>query len=281
MGRDGIGLAIPELPQSIRASALLHGSDPDFVINAYLALQRQWPDAGGYHHYLFLLSQHQASRAEVLREIAASDNARRCGVEFVDDLPQQHHFRPEDHDRGRLAEMSLALRLGRTVADLEQLKNSVSRLATDSLGDAVQALIHAQQAHQAQLESRVNTLAEAVPAGQAGAGPTDAAVEDTPRWQHLARRQIMIEGELGELKHTLQAMAAELAELRAGFCHLHTYATQELKRQVADYVNALSQAQHAPAPAPARPALPGRRPVLAAAITAGDIHVTHARADRG
>lgn len=277
-----MGLAIPELPQSIRASALMHGSNADFVINAYLALQRQWPDAGGYHHYLFLLSQPQCSRASVLREIAASDNARRCGVEFIDDLPQQHEFRPEDHDRSRLAELSLALRLGRTVADLEQLKSSVARLATETLGDAVQALIHAQQAHQAVLESRVNTLAMTRPRHASEPALQDAALtDDTPRWQQLAGRQIAIEGDLGELKQAVHAMRTELAELRAGFCHLHTYATQELKRQVADYVNALSQAQQAPVPAPARPALAGRRPVLAAAITAGDIHVTHTRADRG
>lgn len=277
-----MGLAIPELPQSIRASALMHGSNADFVINAYLALQRQWPDAGGYHHYLFLLSQPQCSRASVLREIAASDNARRCGVEFIDDLPQQHEFRPEDHDRSRLAELSLALRLGRTVADLEQLKSSVARLATETLGDAVQALIHAQQAHQAVLESRVNTLAMTRPGSTDDATSTNATIpDDTPRWQQLASRQIAIEGDLGELKQAVHAIRTELAELRAGFCHLHTYATQELKRQVADYVNALSQAQQAPVPAPARPALAGRRPVLAAAITAGDIHVTHARADRG
>jgi hypothetical protein len=276
-----MGLAIPELPQSIRASALMHGSNADFVINAYLALQRQWPDAGGYHHYLFLLGQPQCSRASVLREIAASDNARRCGVEFIDDLPQQHEFRPEDHDRSRLAELSLALRLGRTVADLEQLKSSVARLATETLGDAVQALIHAQQAHQAVLESRVNTLAMARPGHPADATSKDTTTDDTPRWQQLAGRQIAIEGDLGELKQAVQAMRTELAELRAGFCHLHTYATQELKRQVADYVNALSQAQQVPAPAPTRPALAARRPVLAAAITAGDIHVTHTRADRG
>lgn len=275
-----MGLAIPDMPQSIRASALLHGSNADFVINAYLALQRQWPDAGGYHHYLFLLGQPQCSRALVLREIAASDNARRCGVEFIDDLPQQHEFKPEDHDRSRLAELSLALRLGRTVADLEQLKSSVARLATETLGDAVQALIHAQQAHQAVLESRVNTLAMTRPGHTAAAAPQDATTtDDSPRWQQLARRQIAIEGDLGELKQSVQAIHAELAELRAGFCHLHTYATQELKRQVADYVNALSQAQQAPVPA--RPPAPGRRPVLAAAITAGDIHVTHARAERG
>ncbi|MFZ5548851.1 MAG: hypothetical protein ACOZJX_09170 [Pseudomonadota bacterium] len=275
-----MGLAIPELPQSIRASALMHGSNADFVINAYLALQRQWPDAGGYHHYLFLLGQPQCSRASVLREIAASDNARRCGVEFIDDLPPHHQFRPEDHDRSRLAELSLALRVGRTVADLEQLKSAVGRLTGDRLAEAVQAIVLAQQAHQSLLESRLDSLADAQRAAPA-ASAKEAGCEgaETRRWQQLAGRQIMIESELGEVKQSLQAIAAELAELRAGFCHLHAYATQDLKRQVADYVNALSSVQQAPSPSKA-PAS-GRRPVLAPAITAGDIHVTHARADRG
>jgi hypothetical protein len=153
-----MGLAVPGLPVSIRASALLNGSDEDFVINAYLALQRQWPDIGGYDHYLFLLRQPGASRAAVLREIATSDNGRRCGVQFIDDLPPDHEFRPEDHDRARLAELSLALRVGRMAADMEQLKASLAQLTPQGLAVAVEAIVQAQQAHLALLESRIEEV---------------------------------------------------------------------------------------------------------------------------
>jgi hypothetical protein len=193
-----MGLSIPFLPAEIRASSLLHGSNADFVTNAYLALQRQWPDEGGLAHYLYALGEMGARRADVLREIASSSNARQCGVSFIDDLPPEHDFRPEDHD----------LRLARTAADVEQLRQAVSRLTAAELATAVETLIQAQSAHQALLESRLNALA-----GPAGDGATEMAA----------------------LRAEVQALRAEVGELRA-------YATVDLKREVADYVNALHAA---------------------------------------
>jgi hypothetical protein len=272
VGLGGIDLAIPGLPLSVRASALLHGSNEDFVINAYLALQRQWPDKGGFHHYLFLLGQPQASRAAVLREIAASDNARRCGIQFVDDLAAEHQFRPEDHDRARLTELSLALRIGRLVADLEQLRSSVGQLAPERLADAIEAIVQAQQAHQALLESRLNSLVAPAPGTGAGAEPGPGALDDdTPRWQHLARRQLAIEDELGGLKQAVRSIDAELLTLKAALADLHAYATQDLKRQVADYVNALASVQRLPQPAPRANRTLRRIPRAAAAVAAGEV----------
>jgi hypothetical protein len=211
-----MGLSIPFLPAEIRASSLLHGSNADFVTNAYLALQRQWPDDGGLAHYLYALGEMGARRADVLREIASSSNARQCGVSFIDDLPPEHEFRPEDHDRHRLLETSLTLRLARTVADVEQLRQALSRLTADELGTAVEALIQAQSAHQALLESRLNALV--APAG-------DSATE-------------------------MAALRAEVQALRAEVGRLHAYATVDLKREVADYVNALNTASEANQMAP-------------------------------
>ncbi|HEV8691935.1 MAG TPA: hypothetical protein VGQ91_16650 [Ideonella sp.] len=262
-----MSLAIPELPRSVRASMLLNGSNADFVINAYLALQRQWPDVGGYGHYLYVLGQPGASRATVLREIAASDNARRCGIEFVDDLPADHLFKPEDNDRGRLTDLSLSLRLGRAVADLEQLRRSVSKLTTDKLVGAVEAIVQAQQAQHSQIESRLNELAAASPRARAPSPvPSgDEAVaggvpeQDAAAWRHLAQRQMLVETELAANRQLVQAMSAELAELRRSFAELHSHVAVDFRRQVADYVNALALAQtfHSPgtsAPAPRRPA---------------------------
>jgi len=269
-----MSLAFPEPPRSVRASTLLNGSNADFVTNAYLALQRQWPDVGGYAHYLFVLGQPGASRAAVLREIAASDNARRCEIEFIDDLPPDHEFRPEDNDRARLTELSLSLRLGRTVADLEQLRRSVCNLTTEKLTGAVEAIVQAQQAHHARLESRLNSVEAGArpiqaPSHQAPPHRTppqhEALQEDGAAWRHLAQRQIVVEGELQATRQLAQSLGAELAELRGAFAELHSYATVELRRQVAEYVNALVQAQalHAPT-APARaPRKPARVSPLA------------------
>lgn len=274
-----MSLAIPELPRGVRASTLLNGSNADFVTNAYLALQRQWPDVGGYGHYLYVLAQTGASRASVLREIAASENARRCGVEFIDDLPPDHDFRPEDNDRGRLTELSLALRLGRTVADLEQLRRSVSNLTAEKLAGAVEAVVLAQQAHHAVLESRLNSLDANARDAQADTIPSDAAMpEDAAAWRHLVKRQIVIEGELAATRQSVSSLNAELAELRHSFAQLHAFATIELRRQVADYVNALTQAQTVHAPT--AHALPARRPARMPPSTT-ERAATRQRAERG
>lgn len=274
-----MSLAIPELPRGVRASTLLNGSDADFVTNAYLALQRQWPDVGGYGHYLFVLGQAGASRARVLREIAASENARRCGVGFIDDLPPDHEFRPEDNDRARLTELSLTLRLGRTVADLEQLRRSVGNLTAEKLAGAVEAVVQAQQAHHARLESRLNSLDAGARHAQADVIPGDAtASKDVAAWRHLVKRQIVIEGELEATRQLVGALNAELAELRSSFAQLHAFVTVELKRQVADYVNALTQAQTAHAPTVQAP--PARRPTRIPPSTT-DRFGARQRAERG
>lgn len=215
-----MSLAIPELPRSVRASSLLNGSNADFIINAYLALQHQWPDTGGFGHYFYLLGQRQVQRAQVLREIATSDNARRCGVRFIDDLPLEHEFHPEHHDHIRLAEVSLSLRVGRAVADIDQLRQSISRLATDELNTGVESIIHAQQGHQALLESRLNTM-EAVVQSLRGAASHSA------------------DATIDSLAQAVQSLAHDIAHLKDAFAHLHHYTTVELKRQVADYVNAV------------------------------------------
>lgn len=244
-----MGLSIPFLPSRIRASALLHGSNADFVTNAYLALQRQWPDDGGFAHYVHALSELGAKRADILREIANSSNAKQCGVIFIDDLPAEYEFRPEDHDSNRLLETSLTLRLARTAADVEQLRLAISRLTAGELAGAVEGLVQAQLMHQAVLESRLNTLA----ADQRGEGlqteraDVDAVFEVAGARQHLVVVPPPASAkEAHESPSTVRALQAEVAELRAEVQRLHSYATVELKREVADYVNALSSATQKP-----------------------------------
>jgi hypothetical protein len=252
-----MGLSIPFLPTRIRASALLHGSNADFVTNAYLALQRQWPDDGGFAHYVHALGELGAKRADILREIANSSNAKQCGVSFIDDLPPEYEFRPEDHDSNRLLETSLTLRLARTAADVEQLRLAVSRLTAGELSSAVEGLVQAQLMHQAVLESRLNALVGGQPGESSvqAEGPEVEAVATVVPGPEGARQHLVVvqppaaPSRAHDSPSTVRALQAEVAELRAEVQRLHSYATVELKREVADYVNALSSAtqksQHA------------------------------------
>lgn len=238
-----MGLSIPLLPAKARASALLHGSYADFVTNAYLALQRQWPDEGGYAHYMYALGQLGARRADVLREIANSPNARQCGVVFIDDLPPDHEFQPEEHDRFGLLETSLNLRLARLAADMEQMRLAVGRLTAEELAKAVEGMAQAQLVHQAVLESRLNAMA--LPDAEAVPADTDAAAESavvTGAWRHLAAQQMAWLQPANDGQDAVGALQAELAELRQEVQRLRDYTTVGLKREVADYVNALHAA---------------------------------------
>ena len=97
---------LPTAPQTVRASELLEGDDEGFVINAYLALQRQWPDPGGFGHYHWLLSQRPQARLEVLREIAPA--ARRTLVVQSPDHPGE----TEERQRTQSAAADLGLAMG-------------------------------------------------------------------------------------------------------------------------------------------------------------------------
>jgi hypothetical protein len=76
------------------AGDLLYGEDQDFVITLYIALLRRWPDDGGYHHYLELIANRPERRAEALREIAASEEARRVAAPMA--LPATGPILPSD-----------------------------------------------------------------------------------------------------------------------------------------------------------------------------------------
>lgn len=254
-------MATPTLqpPSTVRASALMHGSPSDFVINAYLALQRQWPDGGGFGHYLHLLEQQPGARAQVLREIAASPTARRCGVRFVDDLPEDHVFLPEHHESHKLMEMSLALRLAQAVADIRQLQASVGQLTEQQLSRALNAFVEAHAGAQCLLESRVNTLAADLRELARAAAPSPLRAASQPATlmdPEVQSWRAEVDAGLARTTDVLAQVTQQLAELREGFFHLHHYTTVELKRQVADYVNAIVEAT--------RP-----RPVLAAEPAAG------------
>jgi hypothetical protein len=256
--------AVPEAPLTLRASDLIFGSDADFVFNAYLALQRQWPDHGGFAHYKFLLHKQPGARAAVLREIAASAMAKHRGASFVDDLPPDHVYKPEQHNAQRFQEISTALRVNQTIVDVDRLNQALSKMTLDGLSGAVEAIVRAQQVNQAALESQLNTLGTSVHALEAHATATPAAdaAANAPtwlqhEWQRLSQRQAEQELALKGTQETLEALRSELGDVRDAVKDLRLYTNVELKRQVADYVTAFNSATLAPpAPAPAAPAMP-------------------------
>ncbi|MCO6416365.1 DUF4214 domain-containing protein [Siccirubricoccus sp. KC 17139] len=62
------------------AGDLLFGEDHDFVVTLYMALLRRWPDAGGYRHYLELVADRPERRADALRQMMESEEAKRVAA---------------------------------------------------------------------------------------------------------------------------------------------------------------------------------------------------------
>lgn len=272
--------AVPEAPPTVRASDLIFGSDADFIFNAYLALQRQWPDHGGFAHYKYLLHKQPGARAAVLREISSSAMAKHRGSSFVDDLPPDHVYKPEQHDPKRFQEISTALRVSQTIIDVDRLNQAVSKMTLDGLSGAVEAIVQAQQVNQAALESQLNTLGASVQAleAQSAEAPAPGVAANAPtwlphEWQRLAQRQAQHELALQETREAMQALRAELAEVHETVKALRHYTNVELKRQVADYVTAFTSATlpppaSAPAAPPAPPLPAADKPAAASALAA-------------
>lgn len=60
----------------ITLGELLHGSDADFVVNAYLAALGRWPDEAGFDHHLASIAGQPTRRLEALHRILGSEEGR-------------------------------------------------------------------------------------------------------------------------------------------------------------------------------------------------------------
>lgn len=243
---------LPGLPFHVRASDLIHGNDADFVINAYIALQHHWPDSGGYAHYLYYLSQRPGERLQVLIEIAASKVARRIGTKLISDLPEDFVFGPEKSDPARLGEAMLTLRLTQAVIDAQSMRQIASTLTVDALSVALETVVQSQQADLAVIESRTNDLAAAVRAleqqlrqGADGAQreqATDVGERSAgSELQRLVRRVEALE-QRQATRQEVDALRHDVSGLKNALTELHRYATVDVKREVAEFFNALSSA---------------------------------------
>lgn len=108
----------------LQAGDLLLGEDHDFVVNAYLALLGRWPDDAGYHHFLDRVRNRPERRAEVLRALSDSEEARRRAP--IVEIPPGPLL-PTD-PRQALGAM-LALRTGYLHREIERLREAVELLA--------------------------------------------------------------------------------------------------------------------------------------------------------
>ena len=203
---------VPPLPQAFRASELLHGDTDGFIINAYLALQRHWPDNGGFFHYQDLLNRDPSRRPEVLRTLAGSETARHVGARFDDDLPPGHRYDPAIEStpeaRARYEATSLRLRVTQVAHDGRALREALSGLTLDGLSAVLQTLLSQNRDTVALLESRLNQIeAEARALREATLSPPQPPA-DEPAWM----RQ-----ELVRLARRVQALEAQqAAALAAG-----------------------------------------------------------------
>jgi hypothetical protein len=112
---------MPTPRRPFEAGDLLYGEDQDFVITLYIALLRRWPDEGGYRRYLELIANRPERRAEALREIAASEEARRVAAPMA--LPETGPVLPSD-PRGALQTV-LAIRSEWLAEQLTELREAL------------------------------------------------------------------------------------------------------------------------------------------------------------
>lgn len=224
---------LPRPPQTVRASELLEGDDEGFVINAYLALQRQWPDPGGFGHYHWLLSQRPDARLEVLREIAGSASSQRTGVRFEDDFPAEQAVAPREADpvQARLRYLSACerLRVPQLATQSQELQALLAGVSLEGIGDAVRMVIETSMAQLAQLESRLASL-------QAELADLRALLAQPV----LSQQPLPADGTPAWMAHELIRLGQRVQALEQGRVdELPGRTAEDVKRQVADYVNAL------------------------------------------
>lgn len=206
---------LPSLPRSYKVSELLSGDSSGFIINAYLALQRQWPDKGGYQHYLYVLSVHPEQRPTVLQEIAASPAARRHGIELIDDLQEAEP--PAGDAEQQYIRQCVNLRIPHLAHAIDELNAQDAVAGVNEEVTRLQQRIDEQGKEIANLRRELRNMA-------ARLGIGTVTLVANPVSQEGAAPAFLV-NEVEQLKATVEP--------------LHHFATVELKRLIADYTNAL------------------------------------------
>lgn len=248
-------IKFPGFPVSMPASELIYGTDSDFIINAYIALQHQWPDEGGYAHYLYVLSQQPAQRLKVLKEIASSDVARYSGTKLELDLPDNYLWAKSLNAPQRYLHTSHGLRVAKILSDVQALRTLIGNLSLGKLSEALRTVVDTQQGHLAALESRIadNTgLIQALEArlmelGGAPAAPAEPGTNSSDSaWVHTALQRLTQRlGQMEQQAQEIQTLRQQLDATRAELAALKAHTHGQIKREVAEYVNAMLAASRA------------------------------------
>lgn len=203
---------VPQRPQSFLASELLHGDNEGFIINAYLAMQRQWPDEGGFAHYKYLLDTQPGLRARVLRELASSETARHLGSQLVDDLAPDFLYVPDKVDpvssRALYEATSQRLGLLQVIHDMRDTRALLSHITLDGVSEAVETIVSTAMSSLGLLDSRLSEVETSVQALRNRALSSAPASAGSPPEAGTA-------GELAWLRHEVINLSRRLAALEA------------------------------------------------------------------
>lgn len=205
---------LPTLPRSYKVSELLCGDNAGFIINAYLALQRQWPDRGGYQHYLYVLSTYPDRRADVLHEIASSPAAKRHGIELIVDA-QDEALAAVDPELQYIRQC-VNLRIPHLARALDERSGEVPPPLQDEV-TRLQQRVEEQGKEIANLRRELRNMTARLGGGVV-ASPAAVASSDSV---------------------APASLVTEVEQLKEVVGPLHHFATVDLKRLIAEYTNAL------------------------------------------
>jgi len=191
------------------AGDLLAGDDHQFVVNTYVALLRRWPDRAGYEHYLDVVRTHPERRIDMLRDMAASDEAQRAGTSLeLGDGP----IVPSDPRRAFT--LMLELRTEVLHDEIERLRGAIDDLVRGGAGEIARLDGELAETRDARLYSEIAELRRELRRGTPTAAPEPPAMADA-----VAARFADYVGELlaiSEARFDARLRAMEAKLLAAG-----------------------------------------------------------------
>jgi len=192
------------------AGDLLAGDDHQFVVNTYVALLRRWPDRAGYEHYLDVVRTHPERRIDMLRDMAASDEAQRAGTSLeLGDGP----IVPSDPRRAFT--LMLELRTEVLNDEIERLRGAIDDLVRGGAGEIARLDGELAETRDARLYAEIAELRRELRRG----APQAAAPEPPAMAEAVAARFADYVGELlaiSEARFDARLRAMEAKLLAAG-----------------------------------------------------------------
>jgi len=180
----------------ITAGELLHGPDPDFVVNAYLAALGRWPDEAGFEHHLALIAGKPELRLEALRRIHGSEEGR------LKALPLSLDATPVPPEQALSAQLRLRTQALRT--EMAALRASA---ASGSVAPALASEIAALGADLATLRTEMRERLAALEALVAGRIPPAPSLSPALSVDYV---NDLVEAAQAQLGHRLRAIEKKL-----------------------------------------------------------------------